>query len=355
MKTADGETCQSILSSSHLSQRLRQLELKLKKAEFKKQLLAIEIQLEKVRSKERSSRNSLLSRNETLVENISRWKRSFPEQSQSQGTPDDMNNFHNNHENQNCGENNEDLHQLVKNCMTLENFGVIATPTDRRKSEEERSALEKMEKSITKVGNHYEVCLPYGEFDVMPTNEAVAYQRLRCIRRKVSNIKMETQHNQKIQEYVRRRNNLWFLPHFPVFNPKKPGKLRLVFDAAVKCEYKNLNDFSLTGPELVSMVFEVLCRFRRHEITFSGDIAEMFHQVKIAEDDCWLQRFLWRNMEYDMPPQVCRILLQTFWKNGIGWDDELKTNLYEDWKSWTIFIMEHDAPKTAEDCSALDK
>jgi hypothetical protein len=29
-----------------------------------------------------------------------------------------------------------------------------------------------------------------------------------------------------------------------------------------------------------------------------------------------------------------RILLQTVGKNGISWDDELKTNLYEDWKSW---------------------
>jgi hypothetical protein len=104
----------------------------LKKAEVKKQLIVIGIQLEKVKSEERSSRSSLLSRNETIVEKISRWKRSFPEQnekicekshdSQSHGTPDDMNNFHN-HENQNCAENNEDLHQLVKSCMTLENFG----------------------------------------------------------------------------------------------------------------------------------------------------------------------------------------------------------------------------------------
>jgi hypothetical protein len=39
-------------------------------------------------------------------------------------------------------------------------------------------------------------------------------------------------------------------------------------------------------------------------------------------------------MEHDMPAQVCRILLQTFWKNGIGWDDELKTKLYVDWKLW---------------------
>jgi hypothetical protein len=101
-----------------------------------------------------------------------------------------------------CEENDESLYQLVKSYMTLEHFGVITTTTDRRKSEEESSAQEQMEKSITKVGNHYEVCLPYGEFDVMPHNEAVAYQRLRCTERKLSKIKMENQYNQKIQEYV---------------------------------------------------------------------------------------------------------------------------------------------------------
>jgi hypothetical protein len=93
------------------------------------------------------------------------------------------------------------------------------------------------------------------------------------------------------------RKNLWFIPHFPVFTPKKPGKLRLVFDAAVKCEEKNLNDtFLLTGSDLVSSLFGVLCRITRHEIAFSGDIAEMFHQVKIAEDDCWSQCFLKKQM-----------------------------------------------------------
>jgi hypothetical protein len=182
----------------------------------------------------------------------------------------------------------------------------------------------------------------------MPNKEAVAYQRFQCTERKVSKIKMEIQYNQKIEENVRRGyaqkiidvsnmkniKNLCFLPHFPVFNPKKPGKLRLVFDAAAEREEKNQNDFLLIGPDLVSSFFGVLCHFRRHEIAFSGDIAEMFHQVKIAEDYCWSQCFLWRNMETDMSPHVYRFFLETVWKNRIGWDDELKTNLYENWKSW---------------------
>jgi hypothetical protein len=69
--------------------------------------------------------------------------------------------FHSSIVNLCCEKNDEDLHQLVKSCMTLENFGVITTPTDRRKSEEERSAPEQMEKSITKVGNQLKFTLLY--------------------------------------------------------------------------------------------------------------------------------------------------------------------------------------------------
>jgi hypothetical protein len=47
-----------------------------------------------------------------------------------------------------CEENDEDIHQLVKSYMTFENCGVVTTSTDRRKSEEERSALEQSWKPL---------------------------------------------------------------------------------------------------------------------------------------------------------------------------------------------------------------
>lgn len=41
-------------------------------------------------------------------------------------------------------------------------------------------------------------------------------------------------------------NRSWFLPHFPVFNAHKPGKFRLVFDAAATVRDVSLNSELLT-------------------------------------------------------------------------------------------------------------
>jgi hypothetical protein len=35
-------------------------------------------------------------------------------------------------------------------------------------------------------------------------------------------------------EKLKAVKNVWYLPHFAVTNPNKPGKVRVVFDAAAK-------------------------------------------------------------------------------------------------------------------------
>ena len=84
----------------------------------------------------------------------------------------------------------------------------------------------------------------------------------------------------------------WYLPHFGVFNSNKPGKLRLVFDAAARTDGTSLNDALLKGPDLLNPLPALLFKFRQDQIAFTADIKEMFHQVMIKDEDRASQRFL---------------------------------------------------------------
>jgi len=93
----------------------------------------------------------------------------------------------------------------------------------------------------------------------------------------------------------------WYLPHFDSTHPNKPGKIRIVFDAASRSHGVSLNDYLLTGPDLLVSLPGVLMKFRQRKVAFSGYITEMFHQVSIRNDDCPAQRILWREKDDEEP------------------------------------------------------
>jgi hypothetical protein len=126
-----------------------------------------------------------------------------------------------------CCEDDEDLHEIVKKFMSMENFGVLYSSVDRRKSEEERLSIAKMEESIQKDEQHYVVGLPYICGDVeFPDNWTTAMNKQRCTERKLVKFGLYQQYDEKIAEYVQNgyadavyavenllgRSNLWYLP-----------------------------------------------------------------------------------------------------------------------------------------------
>ena len=60
---------------------------------------------------------------------------------------------------------------------------------------------------------------------------------------------------------------VWYLPHHPVQNPNKPGKIRRVANAASKYRGQSLNSNILTGPDLLNSVIGILLRFREHQVS----------------------------------------------------------------------------------------
>ena len=59
--------------------------------------------------------------------------------------------------------------------------------------------------------------------------------------------------------------NVWYLPHHPVVNPNKPGKVRRVANAASMFQGISLNSCLKAGPDLLNLLnnmFGLLLRFR---------------------------------------------------------------------------------------------
>ena len=83
------------------------------------------------------------------------------------------------------------------------------------------------------------------------------------------------------------------LPHHGVYHPKKPDKIRVVYDCSAEYQGTSLNKQLYQGPNLTNNLVGVLTRFRQEKVAFMTDVEAMFHQVRVPESDCDLFRFLW--------------------------------------------------------------
>ena len=85
-----------------------------------------------------------------------------------------------------------------------------------------------------------------------------------------------------------RADREWYLPHHPVLNSNKPGKVRRVLNGASKCHGAYLNKSLLVGPDLLQNLIFVLLRFR--QLTLKG----CFYRLESVKKINLLFVFLWR-------------------------------------------------------------
>ena len=207
----------------------------------------------------------------------------------------------------NFGQSSDVLLQQQLECMWTSDFNDMLHCDKESMSVEDRRALGIMEATLSHVGGHYKMGLPWREDDVhLPNNMVLAHARLNQLKGKLSRDKLlHEMYTKTVTDYIEKgyakelegestdSKKIWYLPHHPVMNVNKPGKVRVVFDCAAKYKDTSLNSQLLQGPDLMNSLVGVLTRFRQEKIAFAADIEAMFHQVQVREEDCDALRFLW--------------------------------------------------------------
>ncbi|XP_055628587.1 uncharacterized protein LOC129770031 [Toxorhynchites rutilus septentrionalis] len=203
--------------------------------------------------------------------------------------------------------NDEDLHRTVKSFFSLESIG-ITKPERPLQSQDDQRALMLLESLTIFRDGRYETGLLFKYDNVrLPNNKEMALKRWQCLDRRMKHDRALAEAvNAKIEDhiekgYIRKLTdeevqaypNVWYLPMFPVVNPNKPGKIRLVWDAAATTYGVSLNSVLLKGPDLLTSLLSVLIQFRECRIAVSGDIREMYQQVSIRKKDQPYQLFFY--------------------------------------------------------------
>ncbi|XP_062541544.1 uncharacterized protein LOC134209563 [Armigeres subalbatus] len=218
------------------------------------------------------------------------------------------------------------LHETVKQFFAVEENG-IKHPVDACSAEDER-ARELLEKTTKRVGRRFETGLLWKDDEVeFPDSYSMALRRHQCLQRRMEkNPTLRENISRQIQEYVEKGyahratpadlenanpRRVWFLPLGAVTNPHKPGKVRLVWDAAAKVSGVSLNSALLKGPDQLTLLPTVMFRFRLYAVAVSADIEQMFHQLGILPADRNSLRFLWSETS-DKPAEIYLMDVATF-------------------------------------------
>ena len=159
---------------------------------------------------------------------------------------------------------------------------------------EDQQFFEHMKSSYQREDGHFELPLPLkGEVN-LPNNRELAMKRLLGLHAKMkkneqfcadyvafmkNNIDKGYAEKVPLYDVNRSSGQIWYIPHHGVYHPKKPEKIRVVFDCSSEFKGETLNRHLLQGPDLINSLPGILVRFRQESVAFTCDIEGMFHQM----------------------------------------------------------------------------
>ena len=123
-------------------------------------------------------------------------------------------------------------------------------------SQEDKLFMKKVEKGTRLSNGHYEIPLPFrNENVVMPNNKGQVIKRADLKRKKMlkdPNYRKDYSifmtdviakgYAEKVPSHSAEEGKVWYIPHHGVYHPKKPGKIRVVFDCSSRFHGTSIND-----------------------------------------------------------------------------------------------------------------
>ena len=163
-------------------------------------------------------------------------------------------------------------------------------------SNEDRRFLKILDTETMKVGNHYQKPLPLKNPDIkLPNSRKVAERRLLYLKKRLmKDDRFYQQYTELRQEILKKgyvkesKSNqdgrVWYLSHHGVYHPRKPGKIRFVFDCSSELNGRSINKELLMGPDLTNQLIEVLTRFQQEEVAVMADIEKIYFQILVSDE-----------------------------------------------------------------------
>ena len=93
-----------------------------------------------------------------------------------------------------------------------------------------------------------------------------------------------------------RKGEGFFIPTFMVIREDKATtKYRLIVNGKFQFGQKSINDYLLSGPNVMNRLADVLIRFRHHKYVLTCDVSHMFLRIGVPEKDRRFLRFFFRD------------------------------------------------------------
>ena len=186
---------------------------------------------------------------------------------------------------------------------------------------DENSVYQKFKEEIDFRQGRYVVKLPLKEYrPIIPENKDLSKKRLikqterlkkdKHLLKKYDDVFRDQLSNGIIEEVQTGdygiKGMTTYIPHQPVINEKKGmSKFRVVLDCSAKGkDGVSLNDVLYKGPLMLNKLFDLLIKFRLHNVALTADIKKAYLMIEVHETHRDLLRCIWWDDVFKEDPQM---------------------------------------------------